>query len=131
MLKYGLGIADALFAAPREEGVFVVDLDKADGGLVGVTMVRVFVFVSEQIARVLLVGGDQVGMEQVDDLVVAELVAVRPVVGAAPGARDMEIQVRINAARFEGVDKVIEPIQRLGRERLQLPISEDAARKGR
>jgi len=96
--RVGLGeIREFLRAAPEENRVFVVDLDHADGRLVGEAGVGVFVEVSKQVGGVLLVGLDQLGMEDVNDLVVVlELVGIFPFVWAGVLAGDVEVDVGIN-----------------------------------
>jgi len=69
-------------------------------------------------------------VEEVNHLVVfGKLVGVFPLVGFAPGAGNVEVNIGVDALLFEGGDQVVEAVEGFFGEGFELVIGEDSARE--
>jgi len=120
-----------LVAGPHEEAVLVGDFDERHRRIVGVAELAGGVDAGEQVAGVLLLGGDQGRGEQAGDLVVRpQALGLGQFEVSAVGAPDVEIDVGADAPAGELVDEVVQPAQSLRREFCGLRRVPDAPRPG-
>ena len=107
------------------EGVFVVDFHERDGGFVGVAVAGVGVHVREQVAGVVALEGDHRGAEIVHALVEVGVPFFLRARAVGIGARDVQVQVGVDAVLLQFGDEKIEPVELPGVERAAV-LCEDA-----